>query len=90
MLRIGSNQAAARGSGRFERGTVMHCDPPELARPPQPPHQPHARERRLFTAAPVSRRGGGLTVRFDVFYAQDGRTFPHTLDENHVEILVNV
>eukprot|EP00312_Isochrysidales_sp_CCMP1244_P030382 CAMPEP_0202802596 /NCGR_PEP_ID=MMETSP1388-20130828/102718_1 /ASSEMBLY_ACC=CAM_ASM_000864 /TAXON_ID=37098 /ORGANISM="Isochrysis sp, Strain CCMP1244" /LENGTH=418 /DNA_ID=CAMNT_0049472587 /DNA_START=23 /DNA_END=1276 /DNA_ORIENTATION=- len=64
MLRIGSNQAAARGSGRFERGTVMHCDPPELAR-----------------------RGGGLTVRFDVFYAQDGRTFPHTLDENHVEIL---
>ena len=38
----------------------------------------------------MSRRGGGLTVRFDVFYAQDGRTFPHTLDENHVEILVNV
>ena len=32
MLRIGSNQAAARGSGRFERGTVMRCDPPELAR----------------------------------------------------------
>mmetsp|Transcript_4385 Transcript_4385/g.13004 ORF Transcript_4385/g.13004 Transcript_4385/m.13004 type:complete len:508 (-) Transcript_4385:124-1647(-) len=34
----------------------------------------------------LARRGGGLTVRFEVYYPHDDRTFPHKLEEDHVEI----